>query len=159
MALTRSAVAALCVILAAGCSHGGEGPVKPPGMGLYFSRGGVAATLAYGRPNSDDVALVLECQAGSGQVDISDIARRSGANGLILTSGTSRVVLPTRTDTTLGPATLWARASSAAPVLAAFRRTGRIGVQSPGARYTVEAAADERPGIEQFFQACAPSRP
>lgn len=138
----------------AGCSHEGRRADLGSDMGLHFNTAGGAATLAYGRANSDDVGLVLQCQTGSGQVDVSDVSRSRSAVGLTLISGDARTDLPTRLDNVTGQPILWAQTSLSAPALKAFRRNGRIGVTSPGARYAVTANRRERSDVERFFTAC-----
>lgn len=137
-----------------GCSHQASTSVATPGVGLYFNQSGGAATLAYGRANSDDVGLVLQCQAGSRQVDVSDVARTGRASPLTLTSGKASTRLSTRVETTTGQPTLWARTSMHASALSAFRKTGKITVAADRAGYGVVASRSEQAGVEAFFKAC-----
>ncbi len=156
MALSRSAAAlSLAALALAACSHDRPQAGLSDGMGLYFNSSGATATLAYGRASSDDVGLVLQCQAGSRSVEVSDVARSAGAQGLTLTSGRARTSLPARVDSSTGQPTLWASTDAGAPVLKAFQETGRIGVSTGGARYTVVASPSEMDGVRAFFRACA----
>jgi hypothetical protein len=156
MALHRSlsalTVAALGLAMF-GCSHDQQARLDPS-FGLFFNQSGQSLTLAYGRANSDDVGLVLQCQSGSRQVDVSDLARRSSADRLTLTSNNATDALPARVDTSGGPPTLWAKTAISSGAMQGFRTTGRIGVSSAGARYTVSADSAERQGVERFFRAC-----
>jgi len=115
---------------------------------------GAAATLAYGRANSDDVGLVMQCQAGSRMIDVSDLARGGGPAALVLTSGKARSQLPARLDTTNGLPTLWAKADVASPALVAFRDSGRISVVAGAARYGIAASRGEQVRVESFFRTC-----
>ena len=157
MALHRSATAVLAATLGLtlfGCSH--EGPQASLGsdIGLYFNKSGPTATLAYGRANSDDVGLVLQCQAGSRLVDVSDVARNARADSLTLTSGKAQTRLPARLDTATGQPTLWAKADVGNPALAAFRQTGAVVVAAGGTRYRVDASRQEMAGVQAFFRTC-----
>lgn len=140
--------------LVAGCSHQMGSASLSPDMGLYFNRSGQSASLAYGRANSDAVGLMLQCQTGSGRVDVSDNARSTRATRLTLTSGKIRTDLPARVDASTGQPTLWAKASTQAPALRAFRKSGAIAVSSRGGGYSLTARAEERARIERFFAAC-----
>lgn len=140
--------------LLAGCSHQAGSASLSPDMGLYFNTSGQSASLAYGRANSDAVGLMLQCQAGSGQVDISDNARSTRATQLTLTSGQARTDLPARVEAITGQPTLWAKASTQAPALRAFRKSGVIAVSSRGGGYGLTARAEEKARIERFFRAC-----
>lgn len=154
--LRTSALAAVIgtLTLLAGCSHQAGTASLSPDMGLYFNRSGQTASLAYGRANSDAVGLMLQCQAGSGQVDVSDNARSRRATQLSLSSGAVRTDLPARLDSTTGLPTLWAKASTQAAALQAFRQNGRIEVSSRGGGYALIARAEEMARIERFFEAC-----
>lgn len=137
-----------------GCSHEGSQAGLGSDIGLYFNKSGSTATLAYGRANSDDVGLVLQCQAGSRMVDVSDVARNGRADSLTLTSGKAQSRLPARLDTATGQPTLWAKADVASPALAAFRETGAVVVAGGGARYKVDASRREMAGVQAFFRTC-----
>jgi hypothetical protein len=123
-------------------------------MGLYFNQSGGTATLAYGVANSDSVGLMLQCQAGSRRISVSDVARSPAADHLVLISGKARSDLPATVDDATGQPTLWAQAAAADRALEAFRRTGRIAVKTRGGGYALEARPDEKPRVERFFEAC-----
>lgn len=152
--ISAAAAAFGTLTLLAGCSHQAGLASLPPDMGLYFNRSGQTASLAYGRANSDAVGLMLQCQAGSGQVDVSDNARSAKATQLTLTSGKARTDLPARVDASTGQPTLWAKASTEAPALRAFRKSGSIAVSSRGGGYGLTARAEEKARIERFFETC-----
>jgi hypothetical protein len=157
MALHRSASAVVIAALGLtvlGCSHDGPQASVGSDIGLYLNTSGSTATLAYGRPNSDDVGLVLQCQAGSRMIDVSDVVRGGAPSSLVLTSGSARSQLPARLDSSTGQATLWAKANVSAPALVAFRGTGRIGVAVGGARYGIAASCEEQAQVESFFRTC-----
>lgn len=154
--LRLSALAATfgTLVLAAGCSHQGGSASLSPDMGLYFNHHGQTASLAYGRANSDAVGLMLQCQTGSGRVEVSDNARSVRADQVTLISGTARTDLPAQLDATTGQPTLWATTSTKAEALRAFRQTGRIEVSSRGGGYGLTARPSERGQVERFFKAC-----
>ncbi len=123
-----------------------------PGYSLQYVDTGETAKLAYGQPDSELMSLMLECAKGSGDVEISDVAQ--GAGELTLASGGRSE----KFDGAVSPApmapVLIADASANAPVLQAFRRTGRVEVQNGKLRYVIAAEAPERPALESFFAAC-----
>jgi hypothetical protein len=125
------------------------------GPGLFFHETDGTATLAWGEPNSDAMGLMMQCAAGSGAINVSDVVRSPSADRLILVAGKVRSDLPGSLDMSTGQPTLYATADADDQALEAFRRTGRIAVKSRGGAYALEAEADERDGIERFFRACS----
>ena len=121
----------------------------------YSTNPGEGAKLAYGRPQSDDVLLMLVCAPGGAQVALS----ASGLNGadLMLASGEARTSLRGSVgqgfegEDGLIEATLPARA----PALAAFRQTGALNLTSGGRSVSLTAADADRPAVRKFFNDCA----
>lgn len=123
-----------------------------PDYGLHFVDGGDTAKLAYGQENSELMSLMLECAKGSGEVEISDVAHGSGEISLA-SDGKSAAFDGAVTPAPMAPV-LIADARADAPVLQAFRRTGKVEVVNGKLRYGIDAGPTERPGVEQFFAAC-----
>lgn len=146
-----ASLAALALLSA--CAHERSAQVRSD-VGLFFNQTGSTATLAYGRANSDAVGLVLQCEAGSRLVTVSDVARSASARSLMLISGADRSELAARLDNSTGQPTLWGEADVGAPALRGFRRSGRISVSSRGGGYALAARPEEKARVEQFFRAC-----
>jgi hypothetical protein len=151
----RTTIAGL--VFAAGALAGCSSPQTGlfPQFGLYFNQDDQAADLAYGRANSDDVAVMLQCAKGSRQVQLTDVAPAKPHERLELTSGTQRMSLPARlwiddTGAPLAQAIL----PMDAPVLRDFRRSGTIAVSLGGLRYGLKARRDEQDAVSRFFTAC-----
>ena len=140
-----------------GCGHDRPSAGLGSAYGLYFNDQGGSASLAYGLANSDDVALMLQCEKGRGAVDVSDIVRAQPAPRLVLTSDgrTTQVAVKVAPGESDGPRILSGKAPLDAPALAAFRRSGRIEVANGNVRYGLKASDAERAGVERFFKACA----
>jgi hypothetical protein len=141
--------------LLSACAH------EPPapgiaGYGLYYSEPGPGVRLAYGRADSDDLALMLDCARGSGRVQISEASAATSVAALVLTSAGKHTLAPVRTEPLQSSddllATGWASAD--APALAAFRATGRIEIVRGRSRYAIQATPAQRTGVEKFFVAC-----
>jgi hypothetical protein len=119
------------------------------GYGLHYVDTGETAKLAYGRPDSELMSLMLECAKGSGEVEISDTSQ--GVGEIRLASGGASA----RFDGAIAPAPiapiLIADTQADTPVLQAFRRTGRVEVANGKLRYAVSG---DRPTVERFFAAC-----
>jgi hypothetical protein len=98
------------------------------------------------------MSLMLECEKGSGAVEISDVAR--GAEAISLRSGGLRSDF--RGEVVWAPMApiVVAQARTSAPALKAFRQTGRVEVVHGGLTYDVAAKGEERAGVERFFAAC-----
>ncbi len=99
---------------------------------------------------------MLQCKKGSGQVDVSDVARGGSAPRLILASSGRRTELQTHLQSgeSDAPRLLVARAGVSADALKGFRHSGRIEVSYGAVRYGLKASRDERAGVERFFSAC-----
>ena len=163
---TRSAIlaaGAVLVAVLAGCvEQGGPPPqgkaARLPNEGFFFDQDGGEAKLAYGRANSDDVRLMLSCEAGKRQVEITDAAHGEARTGdmLVLTSGTARSALPASVETNeeSGGKLAVAHADVDLPALDGFRRSGAIAVKLGAREYALSTTAAERPQIARFFSAC-----
>ena len=125
-----------------------------PGFGFYYLDEGPSAKLAYGEANSDNVGLMLQCARGSRMVEVSDVVRSAPARTLTLVSAGQRSDLDAQVQPGEGQPLVVAHAPSAAPVLSAFRRSGRMEVSYAGLRYSVAAKPQEQPSVERFFSAC-----
>ncbi len=143
--------AALCA-----CNHDQARLTLGPGYGLFYNDQGPTVALAYGLPNSDDVALMLQCAKGSGMVQVSDVARGKPAGAILLASAgrTTSVAVKPEAGESSGPGVLQGSTPLGAPALGGFRRSGVIEVAYAGVRYTITAAPAERPGVERFFGVC-----
>lgn len=163
---TRSAtLAAGALLVAVLTSCADQQAPAPPGVaarlpneGFFFNQDGGEAKLAYGRANSDDVRLMLSCQAGQRQVEITDAAHGEARKGdqLVLTSGKARSALAADVETNeeSGGKLVIAHADSALPALDGFRRSGDIAVKLGAKAYALSATAGERTAIARFFSVC-----
>lgn len=159
------AVAAAAVL--AGCVQQRE-PLAPgpsartePGFGFFLTSSvDEGAKLTYGRANSDDVWLMLECQPGSRKVDIYDARHPNTRKGdmLTLSSGKMQSALPATVEPNQASsdgAMAVVHASPDLPALDGFRRTGVVAVKVAGAReYTLTATEAEKAQVARFFRAC-----
>jgi hypothetical protein len=147
-------LAFFCLVAAALAACASIDPARDTRAWFFNTDGEVK--LAYGTPQSDDVALMLSCEPRSGRVAVSQSALRPG-DGVTLTSGGRRTTFygEAEPDQLNGGVFVTAETSAAAPVLAAFRDTGRIGVVEDGRAAELYATPAERMQIQQFFGACS----
>lgn len=134
------------------------GPIQS-GMGFFLSSDtGEGAKLTYGRANSDDVWLMLQCQPGARKIDIVDARHPQAKKGdlLVLTSGKLQSALPAelQPDEANGGALAVAQASPGLPALDGFRRTGDLAVKLGAREYALTATAGEKGQIARFFSLC-----
>ena len=170
MATHSGAVAAVAAILLglaavlAGCVQQHE-PARPgvstrleTGPGFFFNRDEDVASLAYGLPQSDNVTLFLQCEAGKRRVEIMDGGHRDAKSAALLTlsSGGVESKLPAglEPDEENGGTLAVAHASSDLPALQAFRKTGVISVKLGVRQYVLTASTIERPTVARFFAVC-----
>ena len=152
-------LAAVAGVAASSCMQGGSKQAvfetkTVPGYGLFYMDEGVSAKLAYGQANSDNVGLMLQCQKGSRQIDVTDALRATPSDTLTLASNGSQTTLKTETQSFEGSSFLVAHTNSEAAPLKAFRRSGQMNVAYAGTRYALAASPSERAGVESFFAAC-----
>ena len=135
-------------------------PKLAGGFGLYFQDEGPDVKLAYGVADSDDVALMLQCSKGTGEVQITDVARDSARPMLLLISndGVSVLAAGLQANPEGAAPLLAAQTSVDSPALAAFRHSGRISVRNGDFRYAITATQSERGEVGRFFAACGPAR-
>jgi hypothetical protein len=129
-----------------------------PGEGFFLNRDDDRVSLAYGRANSDDVRLMLACQAGRKEVEITDAGHRDAHAGqmLVLTSGKVQSALPTTVaaDAESGGNLAVARAGTGLRALDGFRRSGALSVKLGAREYALSASESEKALIARFFSAC-----
>ncbi len=156
--LAAAAVLAGCMAQREPAPPGGAAQVDP-GMGFFLSStADEGAKLTYGRANSDDVWLMLQCQPGARKIDIIDARHPQARKGdrLVLTSGKAQSALPAdlQADESGGGALAIAEASPGLPALDGFRRTGDIAVKLGAREYALSATAGEKSQIARFFSLC-----
>ncbi len=114
--------------------------------------------LAYGRANSDDVWLMLECRPGSRKVDVFDMRHPKARAGdmLILVSGKmqSAVAISVEPDVSSDGVTVQAHATPDLPALDGFRHSGALQVKLGGREYALTASPGEKAQIARFFNGC-----
>jgi hypothetical protein len=139
-------------------------PPPPPhlessGRAFYFNQDGDSASLAYGRANSDDVDLMLQCEKGSRDIQIIDVAhvppQTRGALVLTLISGEASSdlkaeVAPDETGQTLATT----HAASDLAAFKGFRKNGVIAVRLGGRLSALTATPGELIGVARFFAVC-----
>jgi hypothetical protein len=166
----RAAVLAAGAVLVAGtaalCGCMEQKPPPPPGQpaqaspgeGFFLNREDDRVSLAYGRANSDDVRLMLECRPGGKEIEITDAGHRDARKGemLVLTSGKMQSALPATVaaDAEGGGNLAVAHADPALPALDGFRRTGALSVKLGAREYALNASGTEKALIARFFSAC-----
>ena len=148
--------AAVGLAALAACSHEQASLGLNPDYRFGYDDKGETAALAYGRPNSDELALMLECPKGSGKVELSDTVFDQKTKAIELVSDGRKTTVPVQAEATEGPADqiLMGHLSSSAPALQALRRSGVLRVANGGKRYTITVAPEQRAGVERFFKEC-----
>jgi hypothetical protein len=137
----------------AGCAH--EKVAVSDYRWAYLADAGEAPRLAYGRPASDDVVLMLSCSPGADSVRISAV----GLNGreIVLASDRTESRFPAaKAESELVESGLLeARGKMSAPALAGFQLTGELAVLTQGERHNLDVAREDRGQVKAFFRSCA----
>lgn len=114
-----------------------------------------APRLAYGRPASDDVVLMLSCSPGADNVRISAVGLTGGEIVLVSDGAESRFPAQ-RADGPMAQAGLLeANGRMSAPALAGFQLTGDLAVITHGERHKLNATREDRGQVKAFFRSCA----
>lgn len=134
------------------CAHDRAGQ---PGYGWnYMDNAGEGPKLAYGRPNSDDVVMMLACAPHASGVTLTTTGVAGGE--IALASGRSVTRLraqPAVSDMDGG--VLEARTTVDASALRAFRRTGDLDLLVADERHSLDAAPADQRQVKAFFKACS----
>jgi hypothetical protein len=148
----RAVIAAtLAGFILGGCV---SAPIAPPAdfAWSFADNPGEGAKLAYGRPQSDEVLVMMTCAPRS-QVLLSAVA--VGGSRLMLTSGEAQTSLDGLvTDGFDGQGFLEATTSAKAPALTGFRSTGDLTMTSGGRTVQLAALDSDKPAVRRFFNAC-----
>ncbi|MFT4251939.1 MAG: hypothetical protein QM608_05610 [Caulobacter sp.] len=145
------AVALFAAFGLAGCAH--ERAANSAYAWAYLNAPGEGPKLAYGRPSSDEVLLMLACPAPGGPVEVSAGGIEGGTIALASRDRTSRLVAKPAEEGGAGPYLL-ARTSPRDPALGNFRRTGDLAILNGDKRHSIAASGDERGRVKAFFEAC-----
>ena len=152
LGLAAAGVAAL-----AACTHEQPSLALNPQYRQAYDDKGETVALAYGLPNSDDVALMLECAKGSVLVELSDTVRDKRATTVALSSGGKKTSVPVHAEANEGGLEgeiLTGNLPLSAPALQGLRRTGVLQVSSGQSHYAITVGPGGRVGVERFFKAC-----
>ena len=144
------AVAALA-LLASACAH--EQAANPAYAWAYLDEPGEGPKLAYGRPSSDEVLLMLACPTAGGPVEVSASGLEGGTIALASRDQTSRLAAKAVEGGGTG-SLLLASATTRDPALGNFRRTGDLAIINGEKRHSIAAKTDERRRVKAFFRAC-----
>ena len=149
------ALAALGLLAAGltGCAH--EKIADSGYRWAFLSDASDAPRLAYGRPSSDDVILMLSCSPGADSVQISAV----GLNGreIVLASDRieSRFTAGKADSALVETGLLEARGRMSAPALAGFQHTGDLTILTNGERHNLHARREDEGQVKAFFRSCA----
>jgi hypothetical protein len=149
-----------CLILAAGLAGCAGSAVRnpaqtPAGMTWgYYETADEGAKLAYGRPESDVVAIMMTCPVGSGRVSIwISVSQENRRRTVTLVSGKAVSRLRARFDDDQGEgATIEGRTSVHDPVLQSFAATGELIVEAGEDR--LAAPAHDPATVRRFLSRC-----
>jgi hypothetical protein len=146
---------ALAVAGVNACSERTSAPVSNAHVWNFFSDG-QEARLAYGRPNSDEVGLMLTCAPHSGAVTLSD-ETEPGRSTLTLVSGRVRSEIPgaATPDPMTGGLLIEAHAPVREPTLQAFAHGERLAVVHERGQVLMPVTRRDRSAVDRFFAACA----
>jgi hypothetical protein len=125
----------------------------PSGFGWSFAENpGEGAKLAYGRPQSDEVLIMMTCAPGA-QVMLSAAAVNNSR--IMLTSGQAKTSLDGEVAESFdGQGYIEAATSSRGPALREFRRSGDLTLTSGARSFQIAALDSDKPAVRRFFNAC-----
>lgn len=135
-----------------GCAHD---PSSAPGYAWsYVNSEGEGPKLAYGRPDSDDVVMMMACASRASAVTLT--ATGLSGDEIALASGRKVTRLKAQATTSdMSDGVLEARTSVDAAALSAFRRTGDLALLVADERHNLDAAPADQRQVKAFFKACS----
>ncbi|TCS14578.1 hypothetical protein [Caulobacter sp. BK020] len=134
------------------CSH--ERPGQPGYGWNYMNNVGEGPKLAYGRPNSDDVVMMLACAPRASSLTLTATGLAGGEIALASGGSVTRLkAQPAASD--MGGGVLEARTTVDASALSAFRRTGDLDLLVADSRHDLDAASTDWRQVKAFFRACS----
>lgn len=155
---SRARPNALLLILAlggvtlSGCAN--EHPSPPGYAWRYVEASDEGPKLAYGRPDSDEVLMMMACAPGAAAVTLT-AADLSGDEITLASDHTvTRMKAQALASEVVG-GVLQARTSVDAAALSAFRRTGDLDLLIADERHSLDAAPADRRDVQAFFKVCA----
>lgn len=128
---------------------------SPPGYAWrYMESGDEGPKLAYGRPNSDEVLMMMACAPGASAVTLTAADLSGDEIALASDSTVTRLKAQAVASEIVG-GVLEARTSVDAAALSAFRRTGDLDLLIADERHSLDAAPADRRDVKAFFKACS----
>lgn len=131
-------------------------PAPTAGYDWHLTQDAETARLAYGVEASDDLKLGLDCQPGSGTIDVT-VNAQTGVREIHLESGgeTERYPADGEPSQLHDGDILTARAALSDPVMQRFRRLGWIAQWVGETREVYVPHAGSEGGVERFFAFCS----
>lgn len=131
-------------------------PLPVEGYDWFFHPDDTAARLAYGVAESDDLKLGLDCQRGSGRLELTTLADDGDKAEIHLESGGDTERYPAKSEPSLlhDGVILTAEAGTGEPVFQRFRRIGWVALWRGGEREVYVPHPPSEPVIERFFAFC-----
>lgn len=149
--IARSAAVALLTLLASACAH--ERAANSAYAWAYLNNPGEGPKLAYGRPSSDEVLLMVACPATDGALQVTATGMDGDAIALASRDRTSRLAAKPADGGGIG-VVLAAATTARDPALGNFRRTGDLAILNAGQRHSIDATRQERERVKAFFDDC-----
>jgi len=135
-------------------SAGAPAPVD--GYDWMLTLDGEEAHLVWGVPESDDIALGLNCRRGAGRTGLVTLAEEGAEPVIVLESGGDTARFPAEGELSLlhEALILTAEAPTSEPVLQRFRRLGWIAQWHGDERAAYAPHPGSEPNIERYFAFC-----
>jgi hypothetical protein len=151
--------AVVSVLALSACNNGQNGgrrqiPPDKPHWVTVIEDG--RTRLVFGLPDSDIVALSLECEPHSGRVTVTGPVQ-PGEAALVLVSGSARAKITgaTRDDPEADVAMLSGFAGARDAALRAFARTGQLMRVDPAGTTALPAHGAQRARVRAFLRGCS----
>lgn len=152
---TIAGLGLFCLLSA--CAQQAGSPTSP-GMAWSLNHAeGEGAKLAFGEPHSDNLLLMMTCQARSGEVMVTVAAPENRpAHAIELSSNERTTRLPGQIVPAMaeGEALIEAQTAATNPTLANFARTGDLSIGGDGSSAKLPVRAGEREVVRSFLATC-----
>ena len=119
-------------------------------MGWHVNHDGHEARLFYGVANSDQLAVMMSCRVGNGEIvtmgAVQPVAARSASS------------VEADIDPLSGELIEMRALSAHDPAMVQLVRSGRLGVEDEASRFDLSATPQERQSIRRFLDDCGTSQ-
>lgn len=151
----RSILGLSASLMIAACAHQASEPANALAWSLQENPG-EGLKLTYGQAQTDNVLVMMTCEAASGQVELAVATAAPETANIELRSARQEIAVagPAWPTPMVGVQMVSDTADARAPALARFARTGDLTVRAEGRNVRAPARGGDQAMVADFFAQC-----